>query len=189
MIEALPGALNLGEDIIKNEYEHNLLFEHIFIEAGTGLAAIGLILGLATLNRYPHIHILLLAMTKDVFLEKLQVFYQHLPQVSKQLAAWEQFVHRLHFYTPTTARSFGAVNQKVFETIIQVARQDGILTDPIYTAKLLLMAKQVILDTSTLIGNILIIHGGGGLGLMGYQEQLEKQLRKNHVVTSGQVLS
>jgi 1-aminocyclopropane-1-carboxylate deaminase/D-cysteine desulfhydrase-like pyridoxal-dependent ACC family enzyme len=179
MVEALPGALTLGEDIVKNEYEHDLLFEHIFIEAGTGLAAIGLILGLAMLNRNPQVHILLLAMTKNAFLEKLQIFYQHLPQGSNWQVTWEQLVHSLHFYTPATAQSFGAVNQTIFETIIHVARQDGILTDPIYTAKLLLMAKQVILDTSTITGNILIIHGGGGLGLMGYQEQLEKQLRKN----------
>jgi 1-aminocyclopropane-1-carboxylate deaminase/D-cysteine desulfhydrase-like pyridoxal-dependent ACC family enzyme len=179
MVEALPGALTLGEDIVKNEYEHDLLFDHIFIEAGTGLAAIGLILSLAIIKRRAHIHILLLALTKDEFLEKLRVFYQHLSQGSNQQITWEELIHSLHFYTPAIAPSFGATNQTIFETIIQVARQDGILTDPIYTAKLLLTAKQIILDTSVIIGNILIIHGGGGLGLMGYQEQLEKQLRKN----------
>lgn len=179
MLEALPGALSLGEDILKNEYENNILFEHIFIEAGTGLAAIGLILSLENRKRRVYIHILLLALTKEEFLEKLRLFYQHfVSTTSQQFIVWEQLIANLYFYTPDTATSFGSTNSQVFETIIQVARQDGILTDPIYTAKLLLMAKKVILHTVSIQGNILIIHGGGGLGLMGYQKQLEKQLKK-----------
>ncbi len=179
MVEALPGALTLGQDVVKNEYEHNLLFEHIFIEAGTGLAAIGLILSLAITKRKIHIHILLLAMSQSEFLEKLHLFYQHLSPTLYQQVAWESLVNNLHFYTSATARSFGATNQTIFETIMRVARQDGILIDPVYTAKLLLMAKQVILNTPAVSGNMLIIHGGGGLSLMGYQEKLEKQLKKH----------
>lgn len=182
MVEALPGSLTLGVDIVRNEAEYQLRFEHIFIEAGTGLAAIGLMIGLAIQDRYPHIHIVLLALNQQEFLEHLQEFYQYLLPTMKESIAWESLVKKLHFYTPTTAQSFGSTNHQIFETIIQMARQDGILTDPIYTAKLLLMAKQIILNTSDMIGNILIIHGGGGLGIMGFQEQLEKQLHASEYV-------
>ncbi len=182
MVEALPGSLSLGADIVRNEQEHHLEFEHIFIEAGTGLAAIGLIIGLATQARNPYIHVVLLALTQQEFLEQLQEFYQQLLPSMKEPIVWECLVKKLHFYTPTTAQSFGSTNHQIFETIIQVARQDGMLTDPVYTAKLLFMAKQIILNTPDMIGNILIIHGGGGLGMMGFQAQLEKQLRKSEYV-------
>jgi 1-aminocyclopropane-1-carboxylate deaminase/D-cysteine desulfhydrase-like pyridoxal-dependent ACC family enzyme len=177
MLPALAGALTLGEDIVRNEAEHNILFEHIFIEAGTGLAAIGLILGLKSLKRIPHIHILLLAINQDEFLIKLYDFYKYFIEHLGQQVAWEEIIKHLHFYTPTIASSFGTTNQKIFEAIIQVARQDGILVDPIYTAKLFLTAKEIILSTSTMKGNILIIHGGGGLALMGYQAELEKYIK------------
>jgi len=179
MVEALPGSLTLGEDIVRNEQAHHLGFEHIFIEAGTGLAAIGLMVGLAIHARNPHIHIVLLALTQQEFLERLQEFYQQLLPTMKEPIVWERLVEKLHFYTPTTAQSFGSTNHQVFETMIQVSRQDGILTDPVYTAKLLFMAKQIILTTSDVLGNILVIHGGGGLGMMGFQDQLAKQLRQS----------
>ena len=44
------------------------------------------------------------------------------------------------------------------------------------------MAKQIIVNTPHMTGNILIIHGGGGLGMMGFQAQLENQLRKSEYV-------
>lgn len=178
MIEALPGSLTLGEDIVKNECEYKLLFDHIFIEAGTGLAAIGLILGLRKLKRNPQIHILLLALNEVEFLEKLQGFYKHFVQNLDEKFHWEEIIKGLHFYMPATAPSFGSTNQKIFNTIINIARQDGILTDPIYTSKLFLEAQRIILTTPAIMGSVLIIHGGGGLGLMGYQEGLAKQLRQ-----------
>jgi len=182
MLEALPGSLSLGEDIVRNECEHELLFDHIFIEAGTGLAAIGLILGLRKLKRDSQIHILLLAINEAEFLEKLGGFYKHLVQSLDEDLSWEEIRKGLYFYMPTTAASFGATNQKVFKTIIDIARQDGILTDPIYTSKLFLEAQKIILTTPAITGNILLIHGGGRLGLMGYQQELEKQLRKEKLI-------
>jgi len=177
MVEALPGSLSLGTDILRNEQEHNLLFDHIFIEAGTGLAAIGLILGFKIYRRLVQIHILLLADNKSEFLRKLKNFYQHLFSEYQAKIGWDELIQGIHFYHPNTAPSFGATNKQVFDAIIQIAQQDGILTDPIYSAKLLMMAKQTILS-SDIVGNILIIHSGGGLGLMGFQEQLASQLQQ-----------
>jgi 1-aminocyclopropane-1-carboxylate deaminase/D-cysteine desulfhydrase-like pyridoxal-dependent ACC family enzyme len=177
MIEALPGSLSLGTDILRNEQEHNLLFDHIFIEAGTGLAAIGLILGFKIYRKTAQIHILLLADNKDGFLKKLESFYQHLFSKYQVKIDWDELIQGIHFYHPSTAPSFGTTNKQVFDAIIQIARQDGILTDPIYSAKLLMTAKHTIL-TSEMVGNILIIHSGGGLALMGFQEQLANQLQQ-----------
>lgn len=179
MVEALLGSLSLGDDVFRNEQEHHVVFDHIFIEAGTGLAAIGLVISLAMHARNPHIHLILLALTQQEFLGRLQEFYHYLLPTTRKAVVWECLLEKLHFYTPTTAQSFGSTNHQIFETMIQVARQDGILTDPVYTAKLLFMAKRIILHTPDMLGSILIIHGGGGLGMMGFQDQLAKQLQQN----------
>jgi len=175
MSEALEGALTLGRDIYENEQSQKIKFNHIFIEAGTGLAAIGLILGLKQLHRNPHIHVLLLAMKEIEFWQQLAYFYNQLNMNFK----WADIKKKVHCHYPLKAKSFGATNQTIFKTIIDIARQDGILTDPIYTAKLFLFAKNLIENQNHIVGNILLIHGGGGLGLMGYQQQLCKLLSKS----------
>ena len=70
---------------------------------------------------------------------------------------------------PATAKSFGSTNKTIFEEIRRIAREDGILTDPVYSAKLFLTARQTILN-KTLDGNILLIHSGGGLTLSGFMD-------------------
>jgi 1-aminocyclopropane-1-carboxylate deaminase/D-cysteine desulfhydrase-like pyridoxal-dependent ACC family enzyme len=178
MLEALPGALTLAFDILENEKALSLCFDHIFIEAGTGLTAIALIIGLAWLKRKTCVHILLLAETKDQFLEKLGTFLQHFSETFHAELSSEDLSVRLEFYQPTVAPSFGSVSSTVFENIIKIARNEGVITDPIYSAKLFYEATHLI-NEGNIKGNILLIHGGGGLSLMGYQDQLYKALKKD----------
>ncbi|MCK4934903.1 MAG: hypothetical protein KAR79_04885, partial [Simkaniaceae bacterium] len=110
MNEALPGAKSLSIDIERNQRENGLIFDHILIDAGTGMTARGLIEG-APLKS--HIHILALA--KCTFPNSGNPYTLHRPQ---------------------NAKSFGSVNRRVFQTIRDVARKEGILLDPIYSAKL-----------------------------------------------------
>lgn len=176
-LESLPGALTLAFDIIENEEQLNVSFDHIFIEAGTGLTAIGLILGLAWLNKLTNIHIILLADTKEIFLKKLAHYHKEfskLFQTNIQLKAINRFIN---FYNPPLAQSFGSTNVSIFKCIIDIARSDGFFTDPIYSAKLFYTAKHIT-ENKNLQGNILLIHSGGGLALMGYQERLLKAIAK-----------
>lgn len=163
MPEALPGALTLAIDMLDTDNDH------IFMDAGTGLSAIATILAYAWLGKKTTLHILLLADNEQQFLNKLNHF-QHV---------FEQFMGasiegelRFKLYSSTLARSFGSVNQAVIDHIKFLACNEGFFTDPIYSAKLFWEANEII-KAQSLDGNILVIHSGGALTLMGFQQHFQ----------------
>ena len=52
-----------------------------------------------------------------------------------------------------------------------MAKEEGLLLDPVYNAKLFQKAFDII-DEKELDGDICIIHSGGGSGLMGFAHRL-----------------
>ncbi len=149
VLEALPGAMTLGDDIVTNEIENNITFDHIFVDAGTGFTAIALINRLHQLKHRALIHVLLLADKKDLFEAKLKQW------VSEPIERYECFY-------PTNAKSFGSVNQTIKNEVKRMAREEGILADPIYAAKLFYEAR-IRIESLHLKGKVLIIHSGGTL--------------------------
>ncbi len=171
MPEALLGALSLPLDILKNEQQLQQQFQHVFIDAGTGLTAIAVILAFAWLNKKIQIHVLLLADDESAFLNKLAQFQIIFEQLINENIDSNLMITLLKLYTPKQAKSFGAINANLFKFIKTIAREEGFFTDPIYSAKLLFEAKNII-QKENLVGNVLIIHSGGALTLMGFQARL-----------------
>ena len=166
MPESFLGALTLPLDICRNQREMNCVFDHFFIDAGTGLTAIASILGLSYLHPYMHIHVIVMASTKAIFLDTLKEYHAIFVTYLGQSLP---FPSNFSLYYPQNARSFGSVNHAVIETIKEMAQKEGVLLDPIYNAKLITEAKHII---PTIEGNILLTHSGGGLSLIGYLDKL-----------------
>jgi 1-aminocyclopropane-1-carboxylate deaminase len=61
--------------------------------------------------------------------------------------------------------------ETIFRKIKNIAKNDGILTDPVYPVRLFITTKQAIQDLS-IDGNILLIHSGGTLALSGLMDNL-----------------
>lgn len=152
--EALPGAMTLAEDVVRNEVEMELDFQHIFVDAGTGFSAVALIHGLTQLAHHALVHVLLLADKKELFEKKMTDWIGYLP-------------YNYQCFYPQTARSFGAINRQIKSEIKRLAKEEGILVDPIYSAKLFHEARKVIVHDK-LQGNVLIIHSGGILTMPGF---------------------
>jgi len=152
--ESMPGAMTLADDIIRNETEFGGSFQHIFIDAGTGFAAAALIQRMTQLNHTAIIHVLLLADSKDVFKDKLEHWLNCQPS-------------NYHCFVPTSAKAFGSVNQTIKNEIRRMAREEGILVDPIYSAKLFHEARFFI-EMQQLTGKVLLIHSGGLLTMAGF---------------------
>ncbi len=155
---SLPGALTLPLDIAKEDIE----FDHIFVDAGTGLMAIALILGLAFLSRETKIHVLLVAGSEKEFFEKLRSFHS---EFQKMFATMCPFPKNYQLYYPTNAKSFGSTNQTLLSEIQTIAQKEGFLVDPIYSGKLFYEARKLIPKLS---GTKLIIHSGGAASLFGF---------------------
>lgn len=149
--QAMSGAMTLGQDILRNQDELGLVFDHIYIDAGTGFAAIALIKALNQANHSGIIHVVSLA--DDI--KTLQ------NKISRALPT--AFNYRLH--RAATAKAFGSVNASVKASIKRMAREEGVLVDAIYSAKLFLTARELITQQQ-LSGNKLIVHSGGTLSLV-----------------------
>ena len=163
---ALPGSLSLLVDILRNEREAGVSFDHIFIDAGTGMVAQSLLAGAAALGRKTIFHVVVLAGSFDDFQSGLS---RVMGYAGEFLGVSPCTVPDYDLYYPATAKSFGSTNKAIFDEIRRIAREDGILTDPVYSSKLFLTARQTILG-KTLDGNILLIHSGGGLALSGFMD-------------------
>lgn len=173
MKESLPGTLTLATDILENEKCLGLHFDHVFIDSGTGMMASALILAFAWLQKKSLVHVIQIAGTKAEF-EGALGFWKK--EFEMWLNAPLNTLFSYRYYVPENAKSFGATNAKVFQTIKQMAKEEGMLTDPIYTAKLFFEGKRI-LQNQRIQGNVLFIHSGGGLTLGGFQDQLEKILK------------
>lgn len=165
---SLPGALSLALDIAENEKKNGIAFDHIFIEAGTGFMACALLLGLSWLKRPSLVHVLLLAEDELAFHKRLKHCHEMFLDLMEDPAPIPQ-----HFalHLPQFTGSFGKTSPMIFQFIKQLAQEEGFMTDPVYSGKLFFEAKRL-LSTGEIKGNILIIHSGGALSLMGFQDQL-----------------
>lgn len=153
--EALDGAMTLAADIKRNEQEVGFSFDHIFIDAGTGFSAIALIKGMVKAGHQAMIHVLLLADDEDIFNTKIVDWLGYRPT-------------NYTCFIPHTAKAFGSVNQTIKQEIKRLAQEEGMLADPIYSAKLFHEARKKISESS-LLGNVLIIHSGGTLTMAGFE--------------------
>ncbi len=166
MEESLLGSLTLALDIVKNEQDLGISLDHVFVDSGTGMSAIGLILGLSYLKKNRQVHVVLCAGKKEEFEEKLMFMHQVL---EKKIG--EPFpLISYRTLLPITAKSFGSHNQTIWTCIKEVAEKEGIFLDPIYNAKLLLTLQDRI-KQENLGGKIAWIHSGGALSLSGFQKE------------------
>jgi 1-aminocyclopropane-1-carboxylate deaminase len=152
VLECLEGAKTLAKSIRQNEKDLDLKFSKVLIDAGTGISALGLILGLSDLKRTLPVHIFSMKLSEEEFRTKL------LPH---------SINHPFHFYKLTHNKSFGAVTKTLLTFIDSFAKTEGFFLDPIYSGKLFFELMHT--DAKKLLdNNSLIIHSGGALSLSGF---------------------
>jgi 1-aminocyclopropane-1-carboxylate deaminase len=160
-IESIAGSMTLADDIIKNEKENNLTFKNVFVDSGTGTTAISLILRFSQLNRNDlKVHV--------IQMENSLNFKVELNRIRNELKLESPLIP-FELYKPNNLSSFGTTNQELFKFIQHFAREEGILLDPIYNAKLFLKSSEIIHSLNE-FEHSLIIHSGGNLN--GFEKQI-----------------
>lgn len=172
MEESLWGGMTLALDILRNEREHSLKFEHIFLDSGTGNTAIAFILANSFVESSAKIYVTLIAGAFEEFEVKLK---QYSAFFTKKMAILGFLPKNFQLFYPSTARSFGNVNSSVKQFCINATRKSGVLFGPIYSGKHLMRTLEVITENQ-ILGNKLFIHSGGGNALFAYEDVFKKFL-------------
>ena len=170
MIESLTGALTLSFDILRNEKESGLEFDHIIIDSGTGMMASALILAFSYIEKKSTVHVVQMGGNKEEFLSRLNKYKQDFEGLLK-ISSMQALSYKLYF--SETNRSFGSHSKELFANIIKLSRKEGFLTDPVFSGKLFMTGNEIV-EKENLKGNVLYIHSGGYSALTGYQDILEK---------------
>lgn len=157
---ALPGVATVALAWVGRESSPP--FEHVWLDAGTGLTAAAAILMSGALGWQGTIHVVLVAGDASSFLAELELASTWWEECFRQDSLRCDYL----LHVPPTAKSFGAVNATLWEEVREIAREEGILADPVYTAKLFLTMKE---QMGEFVGKHLLVHGGGGTGMMGFE--------------------
>ncbi|MES9902454.1 MAG: hypothetical protein ABW168_07200 [Sedimenticola sp.] len=179
----LPGTLTLAEDLRQNEEQSGIQFDHIWTDSGTGVSSIGLLLGMQLLGMTGRqVHITLIAGDEEAYHRRFQ---RHRQWLEGELArALPEKMPAIDFIKPATARSFGSVNKTLLRETMAIARQTGLLMDPVYSAKHLYTVKCA-MERDPPKGHQLILYNGGPLGICGFQKWLADDMDNGEAVTSG----
>ena len=110
---ALPGSLSILVDILlRNERESGVRFDHVFIDAGTGMVAQSLMAGAAALGRKTIFHVVVLAGSFEDFNRGLSQVMQYTEEF---LDVSPCPLPDYHLYYPATAKVIWQYQQDYFQ--------------------------------------------------------------------------
>jgi 1-aminocyclopropane-1-carboxylate deaminase len=164
--QAVLGAMTLAQEFTRQrpEWPDPKLPDHIFIDSGTGLSAAALAAGLFQwLDKpLPKLHVIQMAGFEEQILHAFTAWVTPVTGIT-----WADVSGFTRIYRPSKPRSYGATSAELFAFIKSTAQSHGIITDPVYSAKMFMRAFELI-KGQHLKGRIVLIHTGGMSGLMGY---------------------
>lgn len=170
---ALPGILTLAGDLQRNMRQLDTSFRDIWTDSGSGVSAIGLLLGLR-LEKITDctVHVTLIAGDPLAFEQRYRQFEGWL----EQLTGAPLPVQRPHirFLKPATAAAYGSINQTILRQTWRISRETALLMDPVYSVKHLYTVKRE-MERNPPRTPQLVLYNGGTLGLCGFQEALASQ--------------
>ncbi|WNJ16758.1 pyridoxal-phosphate dependent enzyme [Pontibacter sp. G13] len=162
--QAVPGLASLLGEIVDQETELGRPFDHIWMDAGTGFSAAVTAVMMHLVDHPAKLHVVMAAGTAEEFQKQMNETHE-IQSITYDLDLAHPPLPDL--IDPATAKSFGAVNATIRQYVRDFAQREGILLDPIYTAKLFYTFEQLhpLFPPEE---RHLVIHSGGGTGLMGF---------------------
>lgn len=157
-VESIYGLLTLAQEIDHYNRTTSTEFENIFIDSGSGITAIGLLIGLQLFqSAHRQVVITLIAGTEKEFHSDLT----HLVDAFNKAENQSIDLSKMHFKfsRPSTAKSFGSVNRTSLNDWIVSMKKLKIPIDLTYTSKHL-SSVGLFCQQNELLGPQLFINSG-----------------------------
>lgn len=162
---ALAGSLGLVGSLMEGALSAGGGPFHIYIDSGTGFTAAALLLGLGFFGvDWP---VTVVSMTRQEKGE-IEALVACLHNEYERLFGEAPRPVEFQLVLPPTAQSFGSTNGAVFAEVQSLAREEGLLCDPLYAAKLSLTYREL---RDPAVKSLMFV-SGGERELLGFQKPL-----------------
>jgi 1-aminocyclopropane-1-carboxylate deaminase len=152
--EAVQGCAEIIEELPED-------LDLLFCAAGTGTTAAGLMYGIQERKMHCALHVVPVLKGGEF--------------IKEEISAYVNVDQQLQLHTEYHFGGYAKTQPALLEFIAHYASRYGILTDPVYTAKLFFaiedLAQKQLIDKDA---KIVALHTGGLLGILGMQDKLSK---------------
>lgn len=168
------GYINCYNEIIAQEKEMNIQFDSINLAVGSGGTYAGLWYG----NEQAKSNKKIIGYSVD---DTAEAFKQAIIQIVRDIEHCEHHFDTISINDQYVGLGYGKTTDEELAFYIEIARNEGIIFDPVYTGKafrgLVTEIKQGKYDTED---NILFLHTGG---IQGYTKEMRDRI--NSIITKG----
>lgn len=161
------------DEIIQQEEQMNIRFNRIFHASGTGTTQAGLIAGNIVHGANKIITGISVArksqrgseVIKESVQSYLNNYYSNLAENNFEIIFIDEYI----------GKAYADIYPEVMDTIKRVAKQSGVLLDPVYTGKAFFGMLETIKRENIQEQNVLFIHTGGVPLLFNYADEFRKR--------------
>jgi D-cysteine desulfhydrase len=151
-------------------------FDHVFFACGSGGTAAGIALGAQKTGIAEHVHAACVCDDAEYFESAVRRIVPEARSYDPDLAALPQRLS-IAFDDREKGPSYGVMSKEQRALVIRVARETGLLLDPVYTGKAMAaLAAQVRRGEVSRDAKVLFIHTGGLPGLLAESAAFEGEL-------------
>jgi len=167
------GYVEAARELLEQIDQQSLSVDCIVVASGSGHTHAGLLTGLRL--GQSAIKVIGACVRRDATLQRQRVL--QLCGDVEQMLGVDSVVQSSDVECDDTylAPGYGQLGAQALEAMKCAARLEGIVVDPVYTAKSLACAIGIA-ESAGRIGNIIYIHTGGGPALFGYEDELTAAL-------------
>jgi D-cysteine desulfhydrase len=146
--------------------EEGLPIEAVAVASGSGGTHAGLLAGKILSGSNINIFSVNVCDTAVYFKTKIQSILDQF--FIKYAPSFQVPVEKIDVYDGYVGAGYGEIGEKEVQLIIEMVRQEGIVLDPVYTAKAFLGLKELMQNEKLDYRNVLFIHTGGIFGIFPY---------------------
>lgn len=172
------GYVIAAQEILNQAQTRDLHFDHVVVASGSGHTHSGLLFGLKALGCPATVTGI--CVRREAGAQRRRIEH-HSNEIAKLLGIASPVADAdIRLMDEVLAPGYGKTNPPTLEATELAARQEGLIVDPIYTAKtmagFIILARRSRGASDGQQGNMLFIHTGGQPAIFGYEPKLTEHL-------------